>query len=114
MRHAYPDARPGTISQCAGQLYRFVHDAHAGEIVVYREWGGGPINVGVIQGPYAHESGERYGQRRPVKWVDVGLVAADFPPSALYELGASLTWFRIRRHADIWISVVDASMAARP
>ena len=107
MSAAYPDAKARTISQWAGQVYRFVHGAQDGDVVVYREFGGGPINLGMIQGPYERHEGELYGQRRPVNWTEVGLVPGDFPPGAIYELGASLTWFRIKKHRHIWVSALE-------
>jgi len=106
MSSAYPDAKAGTISQWAGQLFRFVHAAQDGDLVVYRESGGGPVNIGRLAGGYTHAEGELYSQRRPVEWVLTGLVPSRFPPGALYELGAYLTWFRLKRFAAVWIATL--------
>ena len=65
MSSTYPDAKAGTIAQWAGQLFRFVHDAEDGDIVVYRETGGGPINIGTIAGPYQRADGDGYVQSGP-------------------------------------------------
>lgn len=99
---ALPDKKPSTIAQWAGQLCRFVHQASDGDLVVYRERNGGPINIGRLSGPYYNAAGEVYSQRRPVEWVRTGLVPTAYPSGALYELGASLTWFRIKNHDDVW------------
>jgi restriction system protein len=106
MTSTWAGLKPGTVAQWAGQLFHFVHDAEEGDIVVYRERGGGPINVGRITGPYQQAQGELYSQRRPVKWEATGLVPSAFPPGALYELGAFLTWFRLRRYAEVWTDLL--------
>src|SRR6185437_910116 len=54
----WPEKKAGTLAQWAGQLYRFVHEAQEGDIVVYRERHGGPINIGCLAGPYYHAEGE--------------------------------------------------------
>jgi restriction system protein len=112
MGAAYPDAKAGTVSQWAGQLFRFVHDAQDGDVVVYRERGGGPVNIGTINGPYRRADGEVYVQRRPVKWEAVGLAAGDFPTGPRFELGAFLTWFSIKRYPDTWTNALGGT--ARP
>jgi restriction system protein len=104
---ARPDAKAGAISQWASQVYRFVHEAREGDAVVYRERHGGAIYVGRITGPYEYAAGQLYAHRRRVDWTRRDLVPGTFPPDPLYELGAFLTWFRIKRYASMWIAVLD-------
>lgn len=107
IRSEYPEKKEGAIGLAAGWLYRFVYEAQEHDTVVYREKGTGVINVGVISGSYYYEPGTVYPQRRPVNWKVTGLSPTDFPPDALYELGAWLTWFRIRHHPDVWTMVLS-------
>jgi restriction system protein len=112
MTSTYPDAKVGTISQWAGQLFRFVHEAQDGDIVVYREKGGGPINIGRLAGPYEYAREAPYRQRRPMEWQQIGLAPSAFPTGARFELGAFLTWFRLKRFAGIWIAALEGAPAA--
>lgn len=108
---AYPDVKSGPVPIWAGQLHRFVHEAKAGDIVVHREAHGGPVFIGQLSGDYFHAAGEHMSQRRPVEWIRTGFHRRDFSPCALYELGASLTWFRIRRHESVWRATLESALS---
>lgn len=71
MKEADPDAKPGSIPVNAGQLYRFVHEAMAGDLIVWRPKNNpAQVRIGKITGDYKYESqpGTDYPHQRPVSW----------------------------------------------
>lgn len=107
LRTAYPEFKPGAIPVSAGQLFRFVHEAKDGDYVVYREKHGGPIHIGLLKGDYFFEGDGAYPQRRRVTWLKTELPPTQFSPGALYELGASLSWFRVKTHAHEYLAAAE-------
>lgn len=106
----YPDAKPRGIAGWAGILTRIRDEMRPGDIVVAPHKPDSTINIGVIVGDYEHVAdapGHRH--RRPVEWRKVGLSRTVFTQSALYELGAFLTIFRIRRHAEEFLAALNTT-----
>lgn len=96
----YPLARPGTVVAWAGVLYRFAFEMQQGDLVIAPYKPDRTLNFGIVSGPYAyHADVPRHPHRRPVTWLQTGVPRDLFPKAALYELGSSLTLFRVRRHA---------------
>jgi len=109
----YPQAKPGAVPTNAGQLYRFVYEMKAGDLVVYPSKHDRRVNIAVIQGEYFYEAseGEPYPNRRKVKWL------CDFPRThlsqgALYEIGSAMSLFLIKNYADEIRSAIDGKSKA--
>ena len=103
----YPDAKSGSIATSVGMLYRFVYEAQIGDYVVYPSKVDRKINIGVIESDYYNEPAEnRFTQRRKVKWLK-SFPRTDFSQGALYEVGASLTFFQIKNYADEYLAALE-------
>lgn len=107
---AYPDKKPRAIAGWAGILRRFRDEMQIGDVVVAPYKPDSTINVGVIAGDYTYEAtAPTHRHRRPVTWRKVGLSRTVFTQPALYELGAFLTVFRIKAHADEFRAALGAA-----
>lgn len=82
---AYP-ANPGTVARWARQLYRFVHEAMDGDLVLFRPSVEGLIHVGILAGAYEYAGEACCSHRRPVRWTRPGMSAADLPAAAVDEM----------------------------
>jgi restriction system protein len=97
---AYPDAKPGAVPVWAGVLLRFAFDMQVGDVIVAPYRADSTLNFGVVDGPYEHHPEARvHPHRRSVRWVRVGVARGLFPQTVLYEIGAAITLFQIRRGA---------------
>ena len=68
---AYPDRKPGYYPMATGQLFRFVHEIKAGDLIVYPSKRDKRVYVGEVTGPYLHveKGSDSYPHRRAVKWL---------------------------------------------
>lgn len=109
---AFPNCRPGTIPVSAGQVFRFVHEMQIGDIVVFPSRDDRMIHIGRVTGPYQYvlDATDEYPNRRATDWLSH--VSRDaFSQSALYELGAAMTLFRVTSHAEEFLSALDGTVA---
>ena len=106
----YPDRKPGAIATWAGILSRFRDEMQPGDVVVAPYKPDSTINIGIVAGPYTYVADAlTHRHRRPVTWKKVGVSRTVFTQPALYELGAFLTVFGIRRHAAEFRAVLDST-----
>lgn len=106
----YPDRKPGAIATWAGILSRFRDEMQPGDVVVAPYKPDSTINIGVVAGPYTYVAdAPTHRHRRPVAWKKIGVSRTVFTQPALYELGAFLTVFGIRRHAAEFRAVLDST-----
>lgn len=101
LAHAYPHKNERAIAAWAGIFVRFVSEAAVGDIVVHPDKQDRTISFGRIAGPYeyaAREATRRH--RRAVTWLNTGVPRDAFTQEALWEIGSTLTFFRIRNHID--------------
>ena len=109
LAEAYPERKPGAIPVEAGILYRFAHEMKPGDIVVAPYKADSTINIGVISGGYQYAAdAPTHRNRRKVDWKLVGLPRTTFTQPALYEIGAFITIFKIRNHAEEFRAALDA------
>ena len=104
----YPDAKPGTIAAWAGMLHRFAFVVDRGDLVVHPVKADSTVAIGRVSGEYAFESGapdDRH--RRPVEWLRTGVPRTSLSREARYEIGSSLTLFRVRRHEGELVALID-------
>lgn len=103
----YPMARPGAIPVWAGVLARFVDEMAVGDLVVSPHRWTRTLNFGVVDGDfYVEPAAPVHPNRRPVRWLETDVPRDLFSRPALYELGSSVTLFRVRRHAPELLRVV--------
>ncbi|WP_245802135.1 restriction endonuclease [Corynebacterium pacaense] len=80
-----------------------------GDVIVAPYKPDSTISIGIVDGPYYFQAdAASHPNRRAVRWIKTGLPRAVFSQSALYELGSSLTLFKISRHTDEVLTVMNA------
>lgn len=103
----YPDAKKGSIATSAGMLYRFVHEVREGDYVVFPSKIDRKINIGIVESAYFYDNtGAHYCNRRKVKWLK-HLPRTTFSQGALYEVGATLSFFQVKNYADEYIKALN-------
>lgn len=97
---AFPAKKPGAVAVDAGQLRRFVHELQTGEIVAFSAKADWTFRIGRVTGGYRYDpSGDgSYPHRRPVEWLKT-IKRDELSQSARFELGAAMSFFRVKRHA---------------
>lgn len=112
---AIPNSKPGTIPVSAGQIFRFVHEMHVGDIVVYASRHDRMIHIGRVQGPYEYvmDAEAEYPHRRAMDWLR-HINRDEFSQSALYEIGSAMTLFRVTSHAEEFLSAITGEVIAQP
>lgn len=111
----FPEKKAGAIPVDAGQLFRFVHEAKVGDVVVYPSKVDRHIHIGRISGNYSYEAkGEiNYPHRRAIQWLR-DLPRTHFSQGALYEVGSAMSFFAVKTYSDEFRSAVEGSSTPTP
>jgi len=112
---SYPNKKPGAIANNAGQLFRFVHAIHVGDLVVYPSKRDKQIHIGRIEGGYRYDPSleESYPNLRRVKWLKT-LPRASFSQGALYEIGSAMSLFQVGTFTEEFRAAVEGKIAPPP
>ena len=112
LAEAYADAKPRAIPVWAGVLLRFAFEMEPGDLVVHPCKADSTLSFGRVAGDYRWdaEAPPDNRHRRPVDWIETGVPRMLFSDSARYELGSSITLFRVRRNADELRAVVEGAV----
>ena len=103
----YPTASSGNVNTCSGMLFRFVREMQIGDIVIHPSKADKQINLGRIEGGYAHVSSrQNYTNQRKVKWIK-HIPRTAFSNGALYEIGSALTLFQIKNYAEEFLATLE-------
>jgi restriction system protein len=109
----YPDSKPSAIAGWAGILLRFRDEMRVGDVVVAPYKPDSTINLGLVTCDYYFEgSVDTHRHRRRVEWKRVGIPRTVFSQPALYEIGAFLTIFGVRKHDAEFRAVLEAGGAS--
>ena len=101
LRRHYPHKNERAIGAWAGIFVRFVYEAAEGDVVVHPHKEERTINFGRIAGPYEYvPNAPTRRHRRTVTWLNTGVPRDAFTQEALWEIGSTLTFFRIRNHLE--------------
>lgn len=100
LAEAYPDSKPNTVRNWAGQIWPFAHEMQQGDLVILPLKSQPVIYVGEITSDYKFEKGgpDPYFHWRSVKWVGEAIPRSHFSQDLLYSFGAFLTICRIQRN----------------
>jgi restriction system protein len=111
---SYPTAKTGAIPTSGGQLFRFVHEMKAGDLVAYPSRDR-HIHIGRVIGPYNYDPSldAGYPNLRPVEWLRT-VPRTSFSQGALYEMGASLSLFQIKTYVDEYRAALEGHAVAPP
>lgn len=106
----YPGSKTRATAARAGILARFRDEIDVGDLVVAPYRPDNTINIGEVTGPYYFEaSSATHRHRRAVQWIKLGLPRTAFSQPALYEIGALLTVFRVRKHAEEFLAAARST-----
>jgi len=108
LQEANPDKKEGYYPVASGQLYRFVHEAKNGDLVVFPNRFDRKIYIGEIIGEYKHNPtlDARFPQQRAIKWLSF-FPRAEFSQGALYEIGSAMSFFQIKNFADEFLAALS-------
>lgn len=94
----YPDEGPYTVGNWTGQLHRFVHEIHVGDLVVLplKSW---LVAVGRVVGAYEYRADSSDGAHhvRRVEWLVTDIDRQRIQPDLLDSMGSLLTVFELAR-----------------
>ena len=109
-----PDRKERYYWIAGGQLFRFVHEAKPGDLVIYPSKRDHKVHVGEIIGPYQYNAklDSGYPQHRTVKWLK-SFPRTKFSQGALYEIGSAMSFFQVKNYADEFLAAL-AGQATTP
>lgn len=112
---AYPENKPNSIPNNAGQLYRFIHEMKVNDLVVYPSKRSREIHIGRITGDYSYNPVDEktYPHTRAVKWLKYFPRTA-FTQGALYETGSAMSLFQVKNFSDEFISAIEGKVTPPP
>lgn len=110
-----PGQKPGYYPNAGGQIYRFVHEAKNGDLVIYPSKRDRRIHIGEIVGSYQHETKQEsaYPQQRVVKWLK-SFPRTKFSQGALYEIGSAMSFFQVKNYADEFLAALSGQESVPP
>lgn len=111
----WPDRKPGYYPNAAGQIFRFVHEAKTGDLVIYPSKQDRRIHIGEIIGAYQYDTKLELGypQHRPIKWLK-SVPRTNFSQGALYEIGAAMSFFQVKNYADEFLAALSGQEITQP
>ena len=111
----FPTMKQGAVPVSAGQLYRFVHEAKIGDIVVYPSKSDRHIHIGRIEGNYEYSPKEEisYPNHRKVRWLK-NLPRTNFSQGALHEIGSAMSFFAVKTYADEFWAAIEGKDISVP
>jgi restriction system protein len=107
LKECYAGRPEGFIRNAAGQLFRFIHELKAGDLVVYPSKRDRLVHIGEITGAakYDTKTDAGYPRQRPVKWLKA-IPRTHFSQGALYEIGSALSFFQVKNYADEFLAAL--------
>lgn len=110
-----PDRKPGYYPNAGGQLFRFVHEAKVGDLVIFPSKMDRQIHVGEIVGAYQYslKPTPAYPQHRAVKWLKQ-FPRTKFSQGALYEIGSAMSFFQVKNYADEYLAALAGKETPQP
>lgn len=96
----YPDAKPSTLANWAGQVDAFRFRMEVGDLVALPLKSAPAVAFGRVTGAYSYSRGAvaEIRHQRPVEWISDGIQRDIIDQDLLYSLGAFLTVCRISRN----------------
>jgi restriction system protein len=97
----------------AGQVFRFIHEAKNGDLVIYPSKHDRKIHIGEITGAYLYDPKpeESYPQHRTVRWIE-SFLRTKFSQGALYEIGSAMSFFQVKNYADEFLAALSGQETA--
>ena len=104
----YWTAKVGAIPVWAGVIIRFTSEMQIGDYVISPNKADSTLSFGKVTGEYYFVAdAETHPNRRAVLWLKTGIPRATFTQTARYEIGSAVTMFRVKRHADEFLTFIE-------
>lgn len=110
--NTYKNKSKSSIAGSVAQIYKFKEKMEIGDYVVFSSKSDRKINIGVIDSDYFYQEGERYPNRRKVKWLK-HIPRTCFTQGALYEIGSFLSVFQIKNYSDEILNALDKNTSQK-
>lgn len=112
---AYPDKKPNSIPNNAGQLFRFIHEMKVNDLVIYPSKRKREVHIGKITGEYSYDQTyeKTYPHRRAVKWLK-SFQRTNFTQGALYEIGSAMSLFQVKNFSDEFVNAIEGKPVPQP
>ncbi len=110
-RKNHPEETRTGSAGIGGKFFRFIHEVHVGDLIVYPALSDKMIYVGDIFGDYAFNNASLFPHQRPVVWKFM-IPKSDFSLAARYELGAARTFFEFKKNAKELLARIGDKSAA--
>ena len=98
LRKMYPDSPKGRLSKWATQLYRFVNDIRAGDLVAMPGKRKKDVFIGEVDGEYRFDPGSKLRHSRRVRWNEEPVPRNVFKEDLLGSFNSSGTLFEVIRN----------------
>ena len=98
LRKTYPDSPKGRLSKWATQLYRFVNDIRAGDLVVMPGKRKKGVFIGEVDGEYRFDPSSELRHSRRVRWNEEPVPRDVFKEDLLGSFNSSGTLFEVIRN----------------
>ncbi len=110
-----PDKKKGYYPIATGQIFRFVHEAKPGDLIIYPSKRDRQVHIGEITGAYYYDPKKEpsYPQHRPVKWLKT-FPRNKFSQGALYEIGSAMSFFHVKNYAHEYLTALAGREIAPP
>jgi restriction system protein len=84
------------------------------DLIIYPSKQDNRVYIGEITGPYQYftESADTYPHRRPVRWIK-NFPRTKFTQGALNVIGAPLSFFQVKNHADEFLLAIAGKGSAQ-
>jgi restriction system protein len=107
----FPERKPGGVAPSAGQMYRFLFEMNAGDLVLYPSRTDRHIHYARVKGGYQYRPSlePAYPHIRAVEWVG-SFARTKFSQGALYELGSAMSLFQIKNYADEYLAALEGKV----
>ena len=97
----FPGNKKMSVSNSAGQIFRFVNEAKVGDYVVFPSKFDRKVNIGIIESDYFYDDSEReYPHKRKVNWIIKEIDRNKYSQAAKYEFGSFLSFIKIKKYVN--------------
>ncbi|MEG0342972.1 MAG: restriction endonuclease [Acinetobacter sp.] len=118
LQEIQPNSSIASIRTQVATIYRFLHVVKVGDYVVYPCKSDRLVYIGIVIGNYERADSDEedaYLNRRSVKWLTPnGIPRNNFSQVALYEIGAYITLFEIKKTAGDFLNAVNVHYESSP
>lgn len=104
----FPGNKKMSVSNSAGQIFRFINEAQIGDYVVFPSKFDRKVNIGIIESNYFYDDSEReFPHKRKVNWILKEIDRDKYSEAAKYEFGSFLSFFKIKKYTNEHEAIIN-------